>query len=129
MSDEHTFKELSHAVSHVARELQELREQRQNEFDWIKSLSGLVTKHDLKEMENRIMAKIEEVLQDISDESTLEDSILALVTGIKQQLADALANVTVPADVQAKIDAAFAQLEANKAKLTDAITANTPAAP
>ena len=80
-------------------------------------------------MEKRIMAKIDDVLADVEAETTLEDSILSLLTAVQSQLAAALANTTVPADVQAMIDATFAALEANKAKLTAAVAANTPAAP
>ena len=77
--------------------------------------------------ERRIMATIDQVLQDVTDESTLEDSIITLLQGVQKQLADALANTTIPADVQAKIDSVFAGLEANKAKVAAAVTANTPA--
>lgn len=93
---------------------------------WRRFRYGLpATKADI----DKIMAKLDDVLQDIADETTLEDSILALLTTIKQQLADALAGATLPPDVQAKIDVAFASLEANKAKLSAAVAANTPIAP
>ena len=78
--------------------------------------------------ERRIMATIDQVLQDVTDEGTLEDSIIALLTSVQTQLAAALANTTIPADVQAKIDSVFTGLEANKAKVAAAVTANTPAA-
>ena len=45
-----------------------------------------------------------------------------------KQVADALAGVTVPTAVQAKIDAVFAGVEANKAKVQTALNAGTPAA-
>jgi hypothetical protein len=76
----------------------------------------------------KIMATIDQVLQDVTDESTLEDSIITLLTNIKAQLDAALANQNIPADVQAKIDSVFEGLEANKTKVADAIKANTPAA-
>ena len=76
----------------------------------------------------RIMATIDQVLQDVTDESTLEDSIITLLTNIKAQLDAALANTTIPADVQAKIDSVFDGIEKNKTKVAAAITANTPAA-
>jgi len=74
------------------------------------------------------MATIDQVLQDVTDESTLEDSIITLLQAIKAQLDAALANTTIPKDVQDKIDAVFTQLEANKVKVAAAITANTPQA-
>jgi hypothetical protein len=74
------------------------------------------------------MASIDDLTQSVAEESTLEDSVLTLLNGIKQQLADALSGTTLPTAVQAKVDAAFASLEANKAKLAAAVTANTPQA-
>lgn len=76
-----------------------------------------------------IMANtLDDVLKDVTDESTLDDSIIALLTGIKAQLDSVLAGGLTPAQ-QAKVDAIFSGLEANKAKVSAAITANTPAAP
>ncbi len=72
-----------------------------------------------------IMATLDEVLADVTAESTQIDSIAALITGLKQQIADALAGVTLPAAVQAKVDAVFTQAESNKAKLADAINSGT----
>jgi hypothetical protein len=79
--------------------------------------------------ENKVMATIDDVVKDVTDESTVEDGLITLTTDIKTQLDAALAGTTVPPAVQAKIDAVFTQLETNKAKLAAAITANTPAAP
>lgn len=76
-----------------------------------------------------MMATLDQILQDVTDESTAIDSISTLIAGLKQQLADALANTTLPPDVQAKIDAVFSGAEANKAKLAAALAANTPPAP
>lgn len=68
------------------------------------------------------MATLDQVLQDVNDESDELDKLSALIAGLKQQLADALAGVTLPAGVQAKIDAVFAGAEANKAKINTALT-------
>jgi predicted metal-dependent enzyme (double-stranded beta helix superfamily) len=76
-----------------------------------------------------IMATLDEVLQDVTDESTQLDSIGTLVAGLKQQLADALAGTTLPPGVQAKVDAIFTQAEANKAKIATALNANVAEAP
>lgn len=75
-----------------------------------------------------IMATIDEVLADVQQESTLDDSIITLLQNIKAQL-DALLAGNLPPEVQAKVDEIFAQVEANKQKVADAITANTPPAP
>lgn len=74
------------------------------------------------------MATLDQVLTDVTDESTQLDSLSTFITGLKQQLADALAGATIPAATQAKIDAVFAGVEKNKAKVQDALNANTPAA-
>lgn len=70
-------------------------------------------------------ATLDQVLQDTTDESTLEDSIITLLGGIKSQL-DAITAGALPAATQAKVDKIFANLESNKAKVAAAITANTP---
>ena len=78
--------------------------------------------------QRKMMATLDEVLTDVADEGTQIDSLSVLVAGMKQQLADALAGTTLPPAVQAKVDAVFAGVEANKQKVVDAINANTPAA-
>lgn len=71
---------------------------------------------------------LDQLLQEVQDSSTVEDSIISLLTNIKTQLDAALSAELTPA-AQAKVDAIFAALEANQAKLSDAMLANTPAAP
>lgn len=78
--------------------------------------------------EAQIMATLDEVLTDVAAESTQIDSLSTLTAGLKQQLADALAGTTLPPATQAKIDAVFAGVEANKAKVVTAINTNTAAA-
>lgn len=78
--------------------------------------------------QEKIMATLDQVLQDVTDESTAIDGISTLISGLKQQLADALAGTTLPAPVQAKVDAIFAQAETNKGKIATALAANTTAA-
>lgn len=79
----------------------------------------------LRNMEGRLMATLDETLAEVTAESTKLDSIQALIDGIRQQLADALAGSGISADGQAKIDAIFAGLTANTAKIDRALTANT----
>ena len=73
-----------------------------------------------------VMATLDQILQDVTDESTAIDGISALIDGLKQQLADALAGTTLPPATQAKVDAIFAQAETNKGKIATALAANTP---
>jgi len=70
-------------------------------------------------LQETMMAKIDDILADVQAESTLDDSIITLLTNIAQQLKDA---GTDPAKLQAVQDA----IDANKAKISAAITANTP---
>ncbi len=74
-----------------------------------------------------IMATLEQVLADVTDESTRLDSISALIDGLKQQVADALAGTTLSPATQAKVDAIFAAAETNKAKIDKALNTGVPA--
>lgn len=68
------------------------------------------------------MATLDDVVSKVTDVGTVEDSVLTLLTDIAQKLKDA-------GQDQTKLDALAAALDAQKQKLTDAVTANTPAAP
>ena len=72
------------------------------------------------------MATIDQVLADVTDEGSRLDSISMLISGLQQQLKDALSGLIIPADVQTKIDAVFTQAEANKAKIDAALNTNVP---
>ena len=124
--------ELFHTLGAIHETLRSI----DNKLAALRSGCLLATQQDLHEMERRLSGKLDkmaatldQLVQDVNDESTLEDSIITLLNGIQAQLTAALAGTTLPTAVQAKVDAAFATLEANKAKLAAAITANTPAAP
>lgn len=67
-------------------------------------------------------ATIDDILAGVQQESTVDDSIIALLNNIAAQLA----NAGVPQD---KIDAIMAVIQANQTKVTAAVTANTPAQP
>jgi hypothetical protein len=70
--------------------------------------------------ENHIMATIQDVTAAVAAESTVDDSIIALLNGIVQQLKDAQA-----ANDPAALDAVVSSIQANTAKLQAAVTANT----
>ncbi len=72
--------------------------------------------------ENKIMATIQDVQAAVAAESTVDDSIIALLNGIVQQLKDAQASGD-----PAALDAVVQGIQANTAKLQAAVTANTPA--
>jgi uncharacterized protein YoxC len=71
-----------------------------------------------------IMATLKDIQDDVTAEKTVIDSAVALLAGLSQQLKDAIA-ANDPAALQAIVDG----LDANKAELAAAVTANTPAAP
>ena len=72
-----------------------------------------------------IMATLDQVLATVTEETTIIESIGALIQGLKDQIA----NAGLTAADQAKVDQIFATAEANKAALATAVVANTPAAP
>ena len=76
-----------------------------------------------------IMATLDELLTAVTENSSVDDSIITLLEGIAAQLKDALSGAVLPPVVQAKVDAVFAAIKADTQKVTDAITANTPQAP
>lgn len=73
------------------------------------------------------MSTIDDVLTEVTDESGRLDSIQTLIEGVEKQLADALSGTTLPPAVQAKVDAVFTTLSANKAKIDKALNTGVPA--
>lgn len=70
------------------------------------------------------MATIQDVSNAVSQESSVDDSIVTLLNGIVQQLKDAQAS-----NDPAALDAVVAGIQANTKKIQDAVTANTPVTP
>ena len=99
--------------------------------DWVilmRTLSRIESKIDqLLTKETLQMATINDLVQAVANERTLVDGVHTLVGQLRQQLTDALAGSITP-EQQAKIDAAFADVQSNAAELTDALQANTPVA-
>ncbi len=75
-----------------------------------------------------LMATIDQIAIDVTAQKTSIGSLSTLITGLKQQIADALSGATLPPTVQAKVDAVFADLETNNAALNAALAANVPPA-
>lgn len=77
------------------------------------------------DIQEKVMATsqvVNDLVQAVADEKTVDDSILALVT---QFAATIEQNKDDPAAIQAAVD----QLRAEKTRIAAAVTANTPAAP
>lgn len=72
---------------------------------------------------------IDETLAVVTAEDTRIDSLIAFTDGLKQQLAAALANVSIPPDIQAKINQIFDLSAADATKLDTALNTNVPAPP
>lgn len=83
----------------------------------------------IRHMMEKMMDTLDNILADVTEESTKLDSLSAFIAGLKQQIADALAGTTLPPAVQAKVDAVFAGVEANKAKVQTALDANVTTTP
>lgn len=71
---------------------------------------------------------LDDVISDLADEKTQVSGLVTLTTSIKAQLDAALPPGTLTPDQQAKVNAIFDSVEANKAAIMDGINANTPAA-
>lgn len=67
--------------------------------------------------------ELDRLTTEVSETETVVDSAIALITGIAQQLRDAVAQNN-PAAITALAD----KLDAKQAELAAAVTANTPAA-
>lgn len=76
----------------------------------------------LKE-EEKIMATMQDLRSAVERNTSVDDSVLTLLSGISQQLKDAQAQ-NDPQAIQDVIN----QLDANTQKMTDAVSANTPQA-
>lgn len=97
----------------------EAREEVLRRLDALQANSGLI----LETLESVIMPTMDDLKAAVTRNTSVDDSVLALLQGISQQLKDAQA----ANDPQAITDI-IAQLDANTQKMTDAVTANTPSA-
>ena len=76
----------------------------------------------------KTMTTLQNIVDDMAKQTTLINGIQSLVSGLKQQLADALAGTVLAPSVQAQIDQIFAEVEANNAALETAAAIGTPVA-
>jgi len=120
---------LSAALSHVARELGGLREQKIIEFDWLKSHAGLATKIDLKELENRIMSAIKTSGAAITAHLQRVDAGLTAIAADIAQLKELIVTLqNSPGPISAEDQATLDELEtlagslATRAEALDALT-------
>ena len=76
-------------------------------------------------LEERIVKTLDEVLAAVAPLGNKIDSLVALVGGLKQQLADALSGTLTP-EQQQKVDAVFDAVAQDAAKVQAALDANAP---
>jgi len=74
--------------------------------------------------EGKIMASIQDVNAAVSAQTTVEQSVVILLQNLAQQIKDAQASGD-----PAALDQVVANINANTKALSDAVAANTPAAP
>lgn len=74
--------------------------------------------------ESIIMATMNDLVIAIQGNTAIDEGVVILLTGLSQQLKDAQAS-----NDPAALEAAIQQIDANTKKLSDAVIANTPAAP
>lgn len=75
------------------------------------------------------MTTLEDIIAETEAERDLDASIVALLTGLKQQLDEALSGATLTPAQQAKVNTIFSNLQKNRDALAAALAANTSAAP
>lgn len=99
-------------------------------WEFKKYLDRIENKLDiLIKKENQMDATVDQILADATNETSVISSVQAAITSLQSQLAAALSNVTIPPDVQTKLNTIFSTMTSNDAALATAITANTPVSP
>lgn len=80
------------------------------------------TDDKLNKKVNKLMATMNDVLAAVERNTSIDDSVLAMLEGLSQQLKDAQAS-----NDPAAMDEVIRKLDANTQKMTEAVSKNTPA--
>lgn len=80
------------------------------------------TDDKLNKKVNKLMATMNDVLAAVERNTSVDDSVLAMLEGLSQQLKDAQAS-----NDPAAMDEVIRKLDANTQKMTEAVSKNTPA--
>lgn len=72
---------------------------------------------------------IDQLKQEIAENTTIQQSVATLVTGMAEQLRQLAQNATDLEDLKRQVQEAANTLDANNAALQDVVTQNTPAPP
>ena len=114
------------AHSHELRKINELRDLIVSINRRLSIALGVPGAPPGKQGKENTMATIDEALEAVRSASTRTDSIIADRASLKAQLDEALANVKIPADVQAKIDEIFNIEKSDAEKIDAALNTNVP---
>jgi hypothetical protein len=97
------------------------------------------TTHILRRIESNIaflkqqgvseMAEIDDLIAAVAAEKTVDDSAVALLTTLTGQINTLVQNATDLATLKTQITGVTSSVAANTQELSDAVVANTPAAP
>ena len=90
----------------------------------------LLQLHSISERETNIMATLatlDTILAKVTEQTTITNGVVVLITGLRQQIADAGTAAGLSPEVLAKFDAILATVDSNSAVLSSALTANVPA--
>lgn len=111
------------------------KSRRQAQLDRIEGRLIRLDQRSIQEFTNieRHQSMADHTLDDILADTTAErsdiDALATLAAGIKTQLDQALSGATLTPAQQARVNAIFTNIEANKDALAAAILANTPSSP
>ena len=78
--------------------------------------------------QEKIMATLDQILDEVATENTTIASVQTLITGLQTQVAAVLAGALTPAQ-QAKVDQIFSNLQTNDAALATALASNVTTPP
>lgn len=95
------------------------------DLSWLGHLVGC----EIRNLEQRIMATLEETLEKVRANGTVLGSINTLLDGLRTEVREVLSGARIPPAVQAKVDAIFNAATAQGTELDEVLLENTPAEP
>lgn len=95
---------------------------------WSALLEQIAQEQEFTSRRMRKMAhSLDELIDIVKNEKSVVDSLVSLVHGLKDQLAEAIAKEGISPEAQAKIDGIFQAVTENVQEITDAIQTDGPA--
>lgn len=93
----------------------------------LKSIQSQLT--TIQEKEEQELAEIDDLVAAVAAEKTVEDSTITLLTNLTDKINGLVQNATDLAALKTAITGVTASVASDTQALSDAVTANTPAAP